>query len=161
MNTILEQINSAGLVFVKFALPMLVQSSVLIAVLFLADLLLRKKVRAVFRYWLWMLVLIKLVMPTTLSSPVSLGSWFGDKLTDIKVSDISIVTRPVNMPQIAETKTTAVTIKPSLDVKPTAKPPTHAKQVATEVATLPAASPIPLTWQGIVFLIWAAAAAAS
>ena len=61
MNTIVEHINSAGRIFVEFALPMLIQSSVLIAILLLVDLLLRKKVKAVFRYWIWMLVLAKLV----------------------------------------------------------------------------------------------------
>jgi beta-lactamase regulating signal transducer with metallopeptidase domain len=156
MNAILEQINSAGLVFVKFAVPMLLQSSVLITVLLLIDLLLRKKVRAVFRYWLWMLVLLKLVLPTTLSSPVSLGSWFGDKLADIKVSDISSVAQPVNVPQITKTEITAVTVKPSLDVKMTATPLPDAKQVVAEAAILPAVSPISPTWQGIVFMIWAA-----
>ena len=53
MNAMFEHINSAGLTFVKFAVPMLVQSSVLIAILLLADFLLRKRVRAVFRYCIW------------------------------------------------------------------------------------------------------------
>jgi beta-lactamase regulating signal transducer with metallopeptidase domain/tetratricopeptide (TPR) repeat protein len=151
MNTILEQINSAGLVFVEFAVPMLIQSAVLILVLLLADLLLRKKVRAVFRYWLWMLVLLKLVLPTTLSSPVSLGSRFGDELAGIKVSDVGIVAQPVNLQQITETA--AVKSMPLADTKPTVTHPSGAK---LEVAGPPLAPPTPLTWQGIVFLVWAA-----
>ena len=39
-----------------------------------------RKVRAVFRYWIWMLVLVKLVLPPSLWSPVSIGTWFGDTL---------------------------------------------------------------------------------
>ena len=81
MNAILEQINSASLKFVEFALPMFVQSVVLIVILLLADFALRKKVRAVFRYWIWLLVLVKLVLPTSLSSPLSLGYFFGDRIT--------------------------------------------------------------------------------
>jgi hypothetical protein len=73
MNGVLEQINSIGEAFVEFAWPMLVQSSVLIAILLLIDFALRKRVRAVFRYWIWMLVLVKLMLPTSLSSPVGLG----------------------------------------------------------------------------------------
>jgi beta-lactamase regulating signal transducer with metallopeptidase domain/tetratricopeptide (TPR) repeat protein/outer membrane lipoprotein-sorting protein len=153
MNAILEQINSAGLVFVRFTLPMLVQSSVLIVVLLLVDLLLRKKVRAVVRYWLWMLVIIKLVLPTTLSSPVSLGSWFGDELADIKVSNTSIAEQPVNLPQIIETKTIVVTGIPHPDVRPTMISPSIAEPV---VAAKPPVSLAPLTWQGTVFLVWAA-----
>ena len=50
MNMILETLNKAGLKFVEFASPMLIQSSLLILILLAADILLRKKVRAVFRY---------------------------------------------------------------------------------------------------------------
>lgn len=157
MNTILEQINSAGFVFVKFAVPMLVQSAVLIVVLLLTDLLLRKKVRAVVRYWLWMLVLLKLVLPTTLSSPVSLGSWFGDKLASIKVSDTNIVAQPINLPQITVAETTAVAGMPSTDVRPIVTPPQSVEPVAAASLLV---SPATLTWQGIVFLVWAAVVAA-
>jgi beta-lactamase regulating signal transducer with metallopeptidase domain len=73
MNTIIESLNSTGLWFVKFALPMLIQSSLIITVILLLDLVLRKKVRAVVRYSLWMLILIKLVLPVTFSAPTGLG----------------------------------------------------------------------------------------
>ncbi|MFC1635557.1 M56 family metallopeptidase, partial [Planctomycetota bacterium] len=86
MNAIFETVNSVGVRFVDFALPMLIQSSVLILILLLADALLRKKVRAVFRYWIWMVVLLKLVLPTSLSSPVSLGRWFGDELASVEIT---------------------------------------------------------------------------
>jgi len=78
MNGVLEQANSIGKAFVGFAGPMLVQSSVLILILLLADWLLRRRVRAVLRYWIWMLVLIKLVLPTSLSGYGCwcLSSWF-------------------------------------------------------------------------------------
>jgi len=85
MNAIIELFNSTGSKFVEFALAMLIQSSALIIILLLADFLLRKKVRAVFRYWLWLLVLVKLVLPSSLSSPVSLGHWLGPGRTDVKI----------------------------------------------------------------------------
>ncbi len=155
MNTILEQINSAGFVFVKFALSMLAQSSVLIVVLLLADLLLRKKVRAVFRYWLWMLVLLKLILPTTLSSPVSLGSWFGDELAAVILSETSTSAEPVGSPQIEQVLPTEEASTPSaVTLTPGAEP------VVVEATGSPVVSPTPLTWQGIVFLVWAAIVAA-
>lgn len=80
MVAILEHINSIGSVFIKFALPMLVQSSILIAILLLAELLLRKKVRAVFRYWLGMLILVQMILPASQSSRGILGYLLGDKL---------------------------------------------------------------------------------
>ena len=58
MNAIIDIINAAGRAFVDFALPMLIQSGVLILILLAVDLVLRRKVRAIFRYWIWMLVLV-------------------------------------------------------------------------------------------------------
>ncbi|MGD0571543.1 MAG: endo-1,4-beta-xylanase [Sedimentisphaerales bacterium] len=75
MSNVLELINSAGKGFVEFAWPMLWQSGMLVVILLAADYILRKKVGAVFRYGLWMLVIVKLVLPTSLSSPVSIGQF--------------------------------------------------------------------------------------
>ncbi len=73
MDTIWEHINSIGSAFLDFALPVLVQSGVLIAILLLVEFLLRKKVRAVFRYWLGILVLVQLILPPLHFSRVILG----------------------------------------------------------------------------------------
>jgi len=86
MNAIIEKTNSVGYTFIEFALPMLIQASVLIILLLLADVVLRKRVRAVFRYWILMLILVKLVLPTSLSGPFSLGYWFGDEIASVDVS---------------------------------------------------------------------------
>ncbi|MBP8304839.1 MAG: M48 family metalloprotease, partial [Phycisphaerae bacterium] len=75
MNGVVECINGAGRSFVEWSAAMLVQSSVLIGILFGVDLLIRKRVRAVVRYWIWMLVLVKLVLPPSLSSPFGLGAF--------------------------------------------------------------------------------------
>jgi beta-lactamase regulating signal transducer with metallopeptidase domain/polyhydroxyalkanoate synthesis regulator phasin len=138
MNTIVEHINSAGHIFVEFALPMLIQSSVLIVILLLVDLLLRKKVKAVFRYWIWMLVLLKLILPTSLSSPLSLGYLFGDKLTYQDLAQSSATLEP--------TEPVPADISPGMDplfIQPNPYFP------PTEPVT-------PLSWQGVVFLVWLA-----
>ena len=80
MNAIVQTLNTAGRAFVGAAVPMLIQSSLLILILLAVDTVLRKRVRAVFRYWIWMLVLVKLVLPPSLWSPVSVGTWVGDTL---------------------------------------------------------------------------------
>jgi hypothetical protein len=72
MDTIFGTINSFGKVFVGFALPMLVQSSIVIGIFLLAERLLREKVRAVFRYWLGMLIYAQLILPPLLISRVNL-----------------------------------------------------------------------------------------
>jgi beta-lactamase regulating signal transducer with metallopeptidase domain len=75
MNNLIETFNFWGPRFTAFAQSMLVQSAILIAFLFVADLLLREKVRATVRYALWMLVLVKLVMPPSLKSPTGVAYW--------------------------------------------------------------------------------------
>jgi hypothetical protein len=52
MNTVVEWINESGHACIQVARPMLIQSSVLIVMVLLVDLLLRKRVRAVVRYWI-------------------------------------------------------------------------------------------------------------
>jgi beta-lactamase regulating signal transducer with metallopeptidase domain/peroxiredoxin len=83
MSEIVSLLNSAGAAFVAFAGRMLVQSSLLIVVLVVLDLVLRKKVKAVIRYWIWLLVLAKLLLPPSLSSPTGLAYWVGDKLPSL------------------------------------------------------------------------------
>ena len=105
MNGVTEFLNSTGGSFVRFALPMLIQSSVLIVILLGLDFLLRKKVRAVFRYCLWMLVLVKLVLPTTLSSPTGANYWIGGNLSDVTIeapvtSELLVKTPPSTEPII-------------------------------------------------------------
>lgn len=76
MNSLMPSLQAVGTGWASLAGPMLLQSSLLIGVLLLADLALRRRARAVFRHALWLLVLVKLVLPTSLSLPwISTGYW--------------------------------------------------------------------------------------
>jgi beta-lactamase regulating signal transducer with metallopeptidase domain/type II secretory pathway component GspD/PulD (secretin) len=75
MNALIELLNLWGGRAIGFAWPMLWQSSLLIAVLFAFDLASRRKVRASIRYALWLVVLLKLLLPPTLALPTSLAWW--------------------------------------------------------------------------------------
>ncbi|RPJ36560.1 MAG: hypothetical protein EHM35_07925, partial [Planctomycetaceae bacterium] len=83
MSEFISLLNSAGAAFVEFAGRMLVQSSLLIVAVAILDLVLRKRVKAVVRYWIWLLVLAKLLLPPSLSSPTGLAYWIGDKLPSL------------------------------------------------------------------------------
>ena len=61
--------------FVSYAGAMLVQSSLVILLLLAADVLLRHRVRPAIRYAVWMLALVKLLLPPTLTSPTSPLYW--------------------------------------------------------------------------------------
>ena len=161
MNAVLEPINSTGKAFVEFAGPMLIQSSVLILILLAVDVLLRKKVRAVLRYWMWMLVLVKLCLPTSLSLPMSFGYWFGDRLVYAPAE------QAVEKPPPVETSTTTAPLLTDLHIRPV--PPMPASSVAepvvgqTEAMQPPArpAEPVAsLSWQAAAFLAWLVMAAA-
>ncbi|MHC4364949.1 MAG: M56 family metallopeptidase, partial [Planctomycetota bacterium] len=163
MNAMLEQINSAGKVFVEFAWPMLAQSGVLIVILLLADFALRKKVRAVFRYWLWMLVLVKLILPTSLSSPVSLGHLFGGELANVRVSDMGPVAQPASLDEVLEQA--SVKAGPGPVIETSRKQNIELAGAATEsigpvgAEAMDESVPVaiePMRWQGVVFLAWLA-----
>jgi beta-lactamase regulating signal transducer with metallopeptidase domain/type II secretory pathway component GspD/PulD (secretin) len=75
MNPFIESLNRWGSHATTIAGPMLWQSSLLIAALFVLDALLRRRARAVIRYALWSLVLLKLILPPALALPTGLGYW--------------------------------------------------------------------------------------
>ena len=75
MNTVVVALNLWGARFAGFALPMLVQSGIVIVLLWAIDALLRKRVRATVRYALWILVLVKLILPPTLTLPTGVAYW--------------------------------------------------------------------------------------
>ena len=75
MNALITSLNSWGERFLKLAGPMLWQSSLLILVLFALDLALRRKVRPAVRYALWLVLLVKLLLPPTLAVPTSIAWW--------------------------------------------------------------------------------------
>ncbi len=156
MNAIVEMLNTAGRAFVEFSLPMLIQSCVLILILVAVDAFLKRKVRAVFRYWIWMLVLVKLVLPPSLGSPVSVGMWFGDALETPAVVLLEPEPEPAELspvisailsppdPGIAE----PIIVPPSTTMP---APPAESARPQTPIST-PA---VPLRWQGLTLLTWA------
>jgi len=75
LNTMICWWNSTGCQFVNFVLPMLIQSSIIIAIVFILDIFLRNRVRSSFRCGLWLLVFIKLVLPPSLVCPAGLWYW--------------------------------------------------------------------------------------
>lgn len=63
MDTAIQHIDLIAETFVGLLWPLMIQSSLLITALVLAELLLRHRVRPSLRYWMWMLVLASLVVP--------------------------------------------------------------------------------------------------
>jgi beta-lactamase regulating signal transducer with metallopeptidase domain len=94
MNPLIEALNRFGENALHFAWPMLWQSSVLIAVLFVADFALRRHVRAAVRYALWLVLLVKLLLPPSLALPTGVAWWlFPSVATPAKTQTTKFVVR--------------------------------------------------------------------
>ena len=81
MNPLIETLNRFGENALHFAWPMLWQSSLLIAILFFADFTLRRRVRAAVRYALWLVLLLKLLLPPSLALPTGVAWWLFPAVT--------------------------------------------------------------------------------
>ncbi len=75
MDIALAQMNLWAESIVGAAWPLFWQSSVLIALLVVLDLVLKKQLRASVRYAFWLVLLLKLVLPPTLALPTGIGWW--------------------------------------------------------------------------------------
>ena len=150
INDSLIVLNSTGSGFCNQALSMFVQSGVLIILLLIIDFMLRKKVRAVFRYCVWMLVFVKLILPPGLSLPTGIGYWCGSSLSPTKIMSKptvdSMSTSEAIVPDISEDF--AINSEPS-QTRPFQTTPATIAPVTPAVSDLP-----PITWHAIVFLIW-------
>ncbi|MHC4863618.1 MAG: M56 family metallopeptidase [Planctomycetota bacterium] len=159
MNELITALNGVGQSFWDYSAALFVQSGVLILLLVLFDLLLRKRVRAVVRYCLWMLVFVKLVLPTSFASPTGIGYWLGDYFArEPAVSQPMPDFQPAS--PMAELRMQAAPIRPEVAAS---QPPVNETPPVRQ-ATLPAGinveSPTlalePVCWQGFVFLGWLA-----
>jgi len=149
VNIGLIGLNHVGRVFCDYAGSVFIQSAVLVSVLLVMDWFVRKRVRAVFRYCVWMLVLVKLVLPPSLALPTGIGYWLGDRLpAAFPVSDRAGHTTgldPANQYPSPGSPLSRET--------PQVQPPTKASEKEGSIA--PAVSGMtPITWQGILFLLW-------
>ena len=149
LNNCSAVLNNISRLFCNYSTDIFIQSGILIILLLIIDFLLRKRVRATFRYWIWMLVLIKLILPPAFSLPTGIGRWFGDCLptqTSLSKQASNIV---LSKPAGASTP---------LDINRSAEiPQVHLSQDSPEPVA-PASFVISnlqaLTWQAAVFIIW-------
>ncbi|MBN1974154.1 MAG: M48 family metalloprotease [Sedimentisphaerales bacterium] len=165
MNNIIDNIikifNETGRAFCDFSLTMFVQVSVLIILLLIIDILIRKRVRATFRYCIWMLVFIKLILPPALSLPTGIGNWFGEYFV---VSSENIDKRAENNNQessiSAESFGTEFSPQQVRDLQNFSRTDTPRITETQKVSTAPQAiepditNANSMTWQGGIFLIW-------
>ena len=142
-GSIIANFNKFGALFCEHALAMLVQSSILILVLLVIDLLLRKRTRAVFRHCIWLLVFVKLVIPPTLSLPTGIGYWRADAIavetTGVPAADHAKV--PMTVYSVVSSELPLVRAARSVEIP-----------VADASVVVPASPSI--NWQAVILLGW-------
>lgn len=157
----IEALNAAGRWFCSYAWNVSVQVSVLIIVLLVLDVLLRRRVRAVVRYAMWMLVFVKLLLPPTLSLPTGIG-YYRPEHRVVSQEQTEPVTEQV-LPEMEQPSPFAEA-QPVPEEPLVVSPPTAAT-AETPTPDVPRADIIPapvkppvvrsaLAWQGLVFLGW-------
>ncbi|MFB0553376.1 MAG: M56 family metallopeptidase, partial [Phycisphaerae bacterium] len=158
INTCITGLNNIGQGFWNYAAGIFIQSSVLIVLLLIVDSLLRKRVRAVFRYCLWMLVFIKLVMPASFTLPTGIGYWMGDyfpsevsmskwipQTEEIVPTTLNIHQRSIPLEPVVTNETAVIDIYQGLSpLEPAITNETAASGIELEH----------ICWQGLVFLGW-------
>ena len=75
MNSLINHLNDGGAPFLRIAWSMFWQSSLLIVVIFLLDRILARRIRASVRHALWLLVLLKLLLPPAFALPTGVMWW--------------------------------------------------------------------------------------
>ena len=138
INTLITGLNDVGQGFWDHASSVFVQASVLIVLLLILDFMLRKRIRAVFRYCMWMLLFVKLVLPTSFTLPTGIGYWLGDLVpTELSIAESG--------PQMEEVGPTILDVAPGYFLIETAA----VNETATSGFKLESVS-----WRGLAFLGW-------
>ncbi|HEV3417453.1 MAG TPA: M56 family metallopeptidase, partial [Pirellulales bacterium] len=163
LSLCVEFLNRYGESFWSFASGMFVQVTVLVLALLVLELLLRNRVRAVVRYAVWLLVLVKLVLPVDLRSPASVAYWLPtghagnseplDQTLDARLAGPAVDRDPAFADRLERTEPT-----------PGASAPTHETAAVSDLKSsgplmpMPpiaaAVPPTPLHWRGVIFGIW-------
>jgi beta-lactamase regulating signal transducer with metallopeptidase domain len=151
LNDCLTGWNSLGRAFCGYAGSTSVQLALLVMLLFAFDVLLRQRVRAVFRYYVWLLVLLKLLLPPTFSLPTGIGYWVGDRLP-VATSVSERTSLPIEQGRLERHPRAA---PPASGTLPTVQASTNTTTPAAPAAPAVVA-PASLTWQAIVLLLWSA-----
>ena len=153
----IEQINDIAEIWWGWMWPMFWQASVLIALVAIVDLFLRRRAWPQLRYALWLLVLLKLVLPPTLSLPTSVTSGLSslsDKVVPQVPVDQTFVQEPMELPPtIAPFDLETVAASEGAGENPPILS-TGAAAPVTPVVSIPPAE-AGLSWRAYAMLIWA------
>lgn len=147
-----EQWNSVTAVWWEWMLSIFWQVGTLIVLVGVVDLVIRRWVWPQLRYAMWLLVLVKLVLPPGLTSPASLTS----KLQPFAKETLALSSQTPEQPDVADSASYPLP-RPALEYQPINEP---LPSIAQEPPAQPAVSenlPLPqvkLHWKFYPMLVW-------
>jgi bla regulator protein BlaR1 len=142
----IEQLNTLSLTWWDWMSEMFWQVSILIVLISGIDLLLRKWVWPQVRYALWFMVLLKLILPPTIASPVSITANFQ-----------SLALKALGLYHTEETSFTYDTTPVKMTTTPTESNPiltTESKTILPENESTVPRTNIKLNWQFFAMFLW-------
>jgi len=155
MNTFITWLNTTGPAFCEHAFWMLVQTAILFGVLWMLDRMLHKSVKASFRYALWLLILVNLLLPVDLALPSGIGYWFHlpqekstvvtEYLPAFEPPEAPATNKPV--PDTMQNKPQSTIPSPTAPARPTSVPISR----VTPATLQPLVKP---TLMGVLFGLW-------
>ncbi len=150
MDQLVTFLNASGRWFCQYAGAMFVQTGILIAALLFVDLFIHKRVRAALRYWMWMLVFVKLLLPPTLALPTGIGYWRGQDIPAVAPGmEEPLPARTLDAPaheSVAAVPEMAVDVSP-VSVSDASRPVDVPASITLDRGPTP-------TWQAVVFVVW-------
>ena len=151
----IEVLNNVADKWFNWELAILWQVAVLIAIVWVIDLLIRKWAWPQARYALWLLILVKLILPPTLTSPTSFTAeipFLAQKAVNVQINQSETTPEIVNVSKSAEPIVT-----PSKNVthyEQTPVEPMPGNIVAQPTKVTPAT--VSLSWKAYTFFVWLA-----
>jgi len=143
LNGVIVLLNHWGRLFCDYGGRIFIQSSILVGLLLLVDLCLRRRVSARFRYGIWLLVLVKLVLPPSLALPTGVNYWLGRYMPAVSRESVASPT-PAVAPAVS--LTLPAYISPRQDVVPI---PADGAEVTKARRHI-----VPLRWPALALLGW-------
>jgi len=156
----IEQINKIAEIWWSWMWPMFWQVGVLIVLIAAVDFFIKRWVWPQVRYALWFLVLIKLVLPPSLTSPVSLTSQIPLLAKKAVQSQITLPEKPSQTTPktiLSTTPTEPFKTRPykdSPDTTQTTITRVVTKEIAGSKSTKITPVPVTLSWRVYGFMVW-------
>ncbi len=151
-----EQINKIAELWWSWMWPMFWQVGVLIVLIATVDLFIKRRVWPQVRYALWLLVLVKLVLPPSLTSPASLTSQIPLLAKKAVQSQITLPEKPSQTtPNTTPTEPFRTRqYKDSPDTTQTTIAPVVTTEAANPKPTKITPVPMTLSWSVYGFMVW-------